>query len=84
MSCQFSNNGKYLFFSEAADFVHIYDTSNYDQNQVLDFFGEVMGFQSIGDWLYIGIWDNQYSSIMMFNKNKNFDSEYNQEFFPKD
>ncbi|KAI7862364.1 WD40-repeat-containing domain protein, partial [Spinellus fusiger] len=42
-SLQFSHNGKYLAASEPIDFVHLYDTSTYDQSQVIDMFGDISG-----------------------------------------
>lgn len=38
----FSPDGRFLFFAEAADFVHIFDVlSDYSRSQVIDIFGEI-------------------------------------------
>eukprot|EP00475_Leptophrys_vorax_P030366 TRINITY_DN45441_c0_g2_i1.p1 TRINITY_DN45441_c0_g2~~TRINITY_DN45441_c0_g2_i1.p1 ORF type:complete len:179 (+),score=30.37 TRINITY_DN45441_c0_g2_i1:264-800(+) len=69
-SVKFSPNGDFFVMSEAADFVHVYDscTKSFDQVQTIDFFGETsgVGVSPDSNRLFIGIADNVYGTILEF------------------
>ena len=68
-SAKFSNNGKWLAFSEPADFVHVYDTHNgYRECQILDFFGNISGiaFSPDSSKLSISVADTMFGSLVDF------------------
>lgn len=72
LNVKFSNDGKYLAFSESADFFHVYDTRSFTESQVVDVFGEISGFcfsseDSNPQNLYLGMADATYSSLLEFS-----------------
>ncbi|CAM8914895.1 unnamed protein product [Rhodiola kirilowii] len=70
-SLRFSTDGQFMVAAEAADFVHIYNTeANYEQEQEIDFFGEISGVSVSPDdeSIYIGIWDRTYASMLQYNR----------------
>ncbi|XP_078172891.1 putative WD repeat-containing protein C2A9.03 [Carex rostrata] len=75
-SVRYSPDGQFLFFAEAADFVHVYNSSlNYNKRQEIDFFGEISGI-SLGpddDSLYIGVWDRVYASLLHFKRRQAYE-----------
>ncbi|GAA5798794.1 hypothetical protein HPULCUR_004200 [Helicostylum pulchrum] len=42
-SLHYSHDGQYLAAAEPIDFVHIYETNNYESSQVIDMFGDIAG-----------------------------------------
>lgn len=71
---KYSSNGKYLSCAESVDFLNIYDTGNIKERQVLDFFGEISGFDYDDSdesnlSLYLSIADNIYGSIIELHEN---------------
>eukprot|EP00471_Norrisiella_sphaerica_P010929 CAMPEP_0184495790 /NCGR_PEP_ID=MMETSP0113_2-20130426/32379_1 /TAXON_ID=91329 /ORGANISM="Norrisiella sphaerica, Strain BC52" /LENGTH=566 /DNA_ID=CAMNT_0026882149 /DNA_START=185 /DNA_END=1885 /DNA_ORIENTATION=- len=62
---QYTPDGHHLAFSEAADFVHIYNTKDFSLSQQADLFGEIAGFTFSPDGgnLYIGVTDYSYGCI---------------------
>ncbi|KAJ4755959.1 Transducin/WD40 repeat-like superfamily protein [Rhynchospora pubera] len=75
-SVHYSSDGQFLYFAEAADFVHVYSTAlNYSKRQEIDFFGEISGI-SMGpddESLYIGVWDRIYASLLEFRRRHAYD-----------
>jgi len=72
---QYSHDGKYLAFSESADFIHIFDTDDFSVSQQIDLFGEVAGFQFSpnDEVLFVGITDCYYGCISEWRKNQGDD-----------
>eukprot|EP01080_Neovahlkampfia_damariscottae_P005456 gene5456-9269_t len=73
-SVTYNKSGTLLAVSEAADFGHIYDaTKNYKSEQILDVFGEISGitFAPNEESLFLGIYDQTYSSLIEFQKIRN-------------
>ena len=71
LNLQFSPNGEYLAFSESADFLHIYETQTFTEEQEIDVFGEIAGFSfssetMTGERLYLGISDYTYRSLLEY------------------
>ena len=63
-----------MAMAEPADFVHIFDVgSGYQQQQELDFFGEISGmsFSPDTDALFVGVWDRPYGSLLQYNRCRN-------------
>ena len=74
LNVKYSKNGKYLAFSESADFLNIVDKKNIKERQFLDFFGEISGFGfDEGDQdnlrIYLGMADPTYSSLIELHEN---------------
>ncbi|OAY64643.1 uncharacterized WD repeat-containing protein C2A9.03-like [Ananas comosus] len=70
-SIRYSTDGRFMFFAEPADFVHIYDTAaNYKKRQELDFFGEISGASLSPDdeSLFVGVWDRVYASLLQYKR----------------
>lgn len=70
-SLRFSTDGQFLAVAEAADFVNIYNTSlNYQKRHEIDLFGEIAGvsFSPDDETLFIGVSDQNYPSLLQFNK----------------
>ena len=67
-SAKFSANGKYLAFSEPADFVHVYETETWKECQVLDFFGNIGGiaFSPDSTKLSVAVADTMFGCITDF------------------
>ncbi|KAJ3675674.1 hypothetical protein LUZ60_004716 [Juncus effusus] len=73
-SVQFSSDGRFLFFAEAADFVHVYDAEvNYERRQEIDFFGEISGISIGEDELFVGVWDRVYASLLSYRRQRVYD-----------
>jgi hypothetical protein len=71
LNLQFSPNGEYLAFSESADFLHIYETQTFSEEQEIDVFGEIAGFSFSSETmtperLYLGISDYTYRSLLEY------------------
>ncbi|KAJ4826768.1 hypothetical protein Tsubulata_001958 [Turnera subulata] len=66
---RYTADGQYMAMAESADFVHIYDAKNgYEEEQEIDFFGEVGGisFSPDSQALYIGISDHKYGGLLVY------------------
>lgn len=66
---KFSSDGRYLAFSEPADFVHIYDVSSgLKECQVLDFFGNISGlaFSPDSSKLSVSLADTMFGCLIDF------------------
>lgn len=69
LNVQFSSDGELLIWGESIDYVHITESRLFEEEQTVDFFGEVSGIglsqeSATPRSLYIGISDNQYPSIL--------------------
>ncbi|KAJ6806856.1 putative WD repeat-containing protein-like [Iris pallida] len=74
-SIRFSSDGRFMAMAEPADFVHIFDVgSGYEQQQELDFFGEISGmsFSPDTEALFVGVWDRTYGSLLQYNRRRNY------------
>ena len=78
---KFSNDGKWLAFSEPADFIHVYKTDTFEECQVVDFFGNVSGiaFTPDSSGLSISLADTMFGCLvdfkvgsLPFNTRKNY------------
>lgn len=68
---KFTSDGCFLAMSEAADFVHVYNTSaDYSSAQEIDLFGEIAGmsFSPDAETLFVGIADRTYGSLLEFSR----------------
>ncbi|KAG9157377.1 hypothetical protein Leryth_005001 [Lithospermum erythrorhizon] len=68
---KFSSDGCFLAMAEAADFVHVFDTSSdYATCQEIDLFGEIAGisFSPDTEALFVGVADRTYGSLLEFNR----------------
>ncbi|WVZ82320.1 hypothetical protein U9M48_029593 [Paspalum notatum var. saurae] len=66
---RYSSDGRFLVFSEPADFVHVYSVADdYKKRQEIDFFGEVSGITVSPDdeSLFIGVCDRVYGSLLQY------------------
>jgi len=66
---RYSSDGRFLVFSEPADFVHVYSAAaDYKKRQEIDFFGEVSGITLSPDdeSLFVGVCDRVYASLMQY------------------
>lgn len=66
---KFSNDGRWLAFSEPADFVHVYDVhSNFASCQTIDFFGNIGGlaFSPDSSALSVAIADTMFGCLIDF------------------
>ncbi|ONK68353.1 uncharacterized protein A4U43_C05F10530 [Asparagus officinalis] len=73
-SIRYSSDGRFMAMAEPADFVHIFDVSSgYQQQQELDFFGEISGisFSPDTESLFVGVWDRTYGSLLQYNRKRN-------------
>ncbi|CAO3586856.1 unnamed protein product [Absidia cylindrospora] len=72
-SLHFSNDGRRLAMAEPIDFVHIFDTSDYETCQVIDFFGDIAGvaFTPDDQALMIANNDDRVGGIFEFQKSQN-------------
>ncbi|KAI0496989.1 hypothetical protein KFK09_023315 [Dendrobium nobile] len=73
-SIRFTSDGQFMAMAEPADFVHIFDVkSGYEQQQELDFFGEISGmsFSPDTEALFIGVWDRTYGSLLQYKRCRN-------------
>ena len=74
LNVQYSKNGKYLAFSESADFVNIFDKREFKERQSTDYFGEIAGFCFCEDLrgelsMFIGMADSVYCSLIELQEN---------------
>ena len=68
-SANFSQDGRYLAFSEPADFVHVYDVkSGLRECQLLDFFGNISGlaFSPDSSKLSVSLADTMFGCLVDF------------------
>ncbi|GJN29525.1 hypothetical protein PR202_gb17753 [Eleusine coracana subsp. coracana] len=73
---RYSSDGRFLLFSEPADFVHVYSAdADYKKRQEIDFFGEVSGITLSPDdeSLFIGVCDRVYASLLQYRMIHQFD-----------
>ncbi|KAI9300604.1 hypothetical protein BJ944DRAFT_22296 [Cunninghamella echinulata] len=82
-SLHFSNDGKYLAMAEPIDFVHIFQTSNYEKSQVIDFFGEISGVSFTPDdqALFIANNDERTGGISEFQRLHQHNIYHNHSFY---
>ncbi|GAA0185692.1 hypothetical protein LIER_32980 [Lithospermum erythrorhizon] len=74
-SIRYSSDGRFMAMAEPADFVHLFDVnSGYEQEQDIDFFGEISGisFSPDTESLFIGVWDRTYGSLLEFGRRRNY------------
>jgi len=74
-SVKFSQDGKFLTFSESIDFVHVYDAGTFEDGQVIDFFGKTIGFcyePGGSETLFLGVDEEAVSGLMEFGRQKGF------------
>ncbi|KAL5737223.1 hypothetical protein ACOSP7_029984 [Xanthoceras sorbifolium] len=74
-SIRYSSDGRYMATAEPADFVHVYDAkSGYEEEQEIDFFGEISGisFSPDTESLFIGVWDRTYGSLLEYGRCRNY------------
>ncbi|XVF03530.1 hypothetical protein REPUB_Repub05bG0002100 [Reevesia pubescens] len=74
-SIRYTSDGKYMAMAEPADFVHVYDVkSGYENEQEIDFFGEISGlsFSPDTESLFIGVWDRTYGSLLEYGRRRNY------------
>ncbi|GFQ00294.1 uncharacterized WD repeat-containing protein c2a9.03 [Phtheirospermum japonicum] len=74
-SIRYTSDGRFMGMAESADFVHIFNVeSGYDEEQEIDFFGEISGisFSPDTESLYVGIWDRTYSSFIEFGRRREY------------
>ncbi|KAL1103427.1 hypothetical protein V6Z11_D05G439000 [Gossypium hirsutum] len=74
-SIRYTSDGKYMAMAEPADFVHVYDVkSGYENEQEIDFFGEISGlsFSPDTESLFIGLWDRTYGSLLEYSRQRNY------------
>ncbi|XP_078149005.1 putative WD repeat-containing protein C2A9.03 isoform X1 [Carex rostrata] len=68
---KFSSDGNFMAMTEAADYVHVYDTkAEYSAAQEMDLFGEISGISFSPDCesLFVGIADRTYGSLIEFKR----------------
>lgn len=46
--------GELLTFAESIDFMQIYETKKFEKFQLIDIIGDIIGFDTIDNKLYIG------------------------------
>ncbi|VAI83136.1 unnamed protein product [Triticum turgidum subsp. durum] len=66
---RYSSDGRFLLFSEPADFVHVYSAAEcYRKRQEIDFFGEISGISLSPDdeSLFVGVCDRVYASLLNY------------------
>ncbi|CAO3653293.1 unnamed protein product [Cunninghamella echinulata] len=82
-SLHFSNDGKYLAMAEPIDFVHIFQTHNYEKSQVIDFFGEISGVSFTPDdqALFIANNDERTGGISEFQRLHQHKIYHNHSFY---
>ncbi|XP_021774025.1 uncharacterized WD repeat-containing protein C2A9.03-like isoform X1 [Chenopodium quinoa] len=74
-SIRYSSDGCFMAMAEPADFVHIFDVkNNYEEEQEVDFFGEISGisFSPDTESLFIGVWDRTYGSLLEYSRRRNY------------
>ncbi|KAG9146789.1 hypothetical protein Leryth_005112 [Lithospermum erythrorhizon] len=74
-SIRYSSDGRFMAMAEPADFVHVYDVNKgYEQEQEIDFFGEISGmcFSPDTESLFIGVWDRTYGSLLEFGRRRDY------------
>jgi hypothetical protein len=58
-------NGERLIIGETIDFVHIYETKAFEEEQIIEFFGDMAGFDTSNEHLYIGVIEQPNLSCIM-------------------
>ncbi|CAN4096882.1 unnamed protein product [Withania somnifera] len=74
-SIRYTSDGRFMAMAEPADFIHVFDVkSGYDEEQQIDFFGEISGisFSPDTESLFIGVWDRTYGSLLEFGRRHNY------------
>lgn len=74
-SIRYTSDGRFMAMAEPADFVHVFDVKNgYEEEQIIDFFGEISGisFSPDTESLFIGVWDRTYGSLLEFGRRHNY------------
>ncbi|XP_060209026.1 uncharacterized WD repeat-containing protein C2A9.03-like isoform X2 [Lycium barbarum] len=74
-SIRYTSDGRYMAMAEPADFIHVFDVkSGYEEEQQIDFFGEISGisFSPDTESLFIGVWDRTYGSLLEFGRRHNY------------
>lgn len=69
LNVHFSNDGELLIWGESIDYVHITESRLFEEEQIVDFFGEISGIgmsqeSASPSSLYIGVSDSHYPSIL--------------------
>ncbi|MCD7459106.1 hypothetical protein HAX54_040106 [Datura stramonium] len=74
-SIRYTSDGRFMAMAEPADFVHVFDVkSGYEEEQEIDFFGEISGlsFSPDTESLFVGVWDRTYGSLLEFGRRHNY------------
>lgn len=74
-SIRYTSDGRFMAMAEPADFVHVFDVkNNYEEEQEIDFFGEISGisFSPDTEALFIGVWDRTYGSLLEYSRLRNY------------
>lgn len=74
-SIRYTSDGCFMAMAEPADFVHVFDVKNgYEEEQEIDFFGEISGisFSPDTESLFIGVWDRTYGSLLEYSRRRNY------------
>uniref|UniRef100_A0A803LQE7 Uncharacterized protein n=2 Tax=Chenopodium quinoa TaxID=63459 RepID=A0A803LQE7_CHEQI len=74
-SIRYSSDGCFMAMAEPADFVHVFDVkNNYEEEQEVDFFGEISGisFSPDTESLFIGVWDRTYGSLLVYSRRRKY------------
>ncbi|KAM3355659.1 putative WD repeat-containing protein C2A9.03 [Capsicum galapagoense] len=74
-SIRYTSDGRFMAMAEPADFVHVFDVkSGYEEEQQIDFFGEISGisFSPDTESIFIGVWDRTYGSLLEFGHRHNY------------
>ncbi|CAI9755051.1 unnamed protein product [Fraxinus pennsylvanica] len=74
-SIRYTFDGRFMAMAEAADFVHVFDTkSGYEEEQEINFFGEISGmsFSPDTESLFIGVWDRTYGSLLEYGRSRDY------------
>ncbi|CAI8595770.1 unnamed protein product [Vicia faba] len=77
-SIRYTFDGRYMAIAEPADFVHLYEVkSGYENEQEIDFFGEISGisFSPDDESLFIGVCDRTYGSLLEYGWHQNVKCE---------
>lgn len=62
--------GEMLGFSETIDHIQIFDTKTFTFHQDIDIFGEITGWDTYNDRLFIGLKEDNISCLMEYQLNK--------------
>ncbi|KAL4309570.1 hypothetical protein GQ457_01G050020 [Hibiscus cannabinus] len=80
-SIRYTSDGRFMAMAEAADYVHVYDVNrDYENEQEIDFFGEIPGFSFSPDTesLFICVGDRgEYGgSLLEYGRRRNYSHCY--------